>query len=182
MRRTCASMASVAAIARRDASTLVSSRRWSKDVRRGSCDTPSPRRLAATACDVPVARGAWLALPRAHAIDAATRAATVEGTSPRTQHTHVSTFTSCKISAAEATSPWRSFSADSMRVSFARSASQYIFPSVTSHRVFSNSSLVASSSFTDVSSSCSRPWATIPVIATLDCDRRLASNCELAMR
>ena len=167
---------------RRDASTLVSSRRWSKDVRRGSCDTPSPRRLAATACDVPVACGAWLASPRAHAIDAATRAATVEGTSPRTPKTHVSTFTSWRISAAEATSPWRSFSADSMRVSFARSASQYIFPSVTSQSVFSSSSLVASSNLILVSSSCSKPCATIPVMATFDCDRRFARSCEFAMR
>ena len=96
--------------------------------------------------------------------------------------THVSTFTSCKMSAADATSPWRSFSADSMRVSLARSASQYIFPSVTSHNVFSSSSLVASSSFTEVSSSCSKPCATIPVMATFDCDLRFARSCEFAMR
>ena len=95
---------------------------------------------------------------------------------------HVSTFTSWRISAAEATSPWRSLSADSMRVSLARSASQYIFPSVTSQSVLSSSSLVASSSFIEVSSSCSKPCATIPVIATFDCDLRFARNCEFAIK
>ena len=182
MRRTCASMASMAAMATRCLHARVVAA-----MEQGRATWLVRYAIAATSRGNGVRRagGAWgmaRFASRARHRRGDRRAATVEGTSPRTQNTHVSTFTSCKISAAEATSPWRSLSADSMRVSFARSASQYIFPSVTSQRVLRSSSLVASSSFTDVSSSCSRPWATIPVIATFDCDLRLASNCELAIK
>ena len=41
---------------------------------------------------------------------------------------------------------------------------------------------MASSSFTEVSSSCSKPCATIPVIATFDCDLRFARSCEFAIK
>ena len=156
--------------------------------RRRTSRTPSPRRRGETRvasrrwrrCGCESTRRFHVARAIRHRGDGVPVRVAVEG--PRTPKSHVSTFTSCKISAAEATSPWRSLSADSMRVSLARSASQYIFPSVTSQSVLSSSSLVASSSFTDVSSSCSKPCATIPVIATFDCDRRFARSCEFAIK